>query len=510
MPITFACPECDKTFKVSDEMAGRKGKCNACGATMLIPGKVKASSSSNGSAKSRDEIDDEDDRDYEDEPRSRTRRKRDDDDDYEVVRTKSRRRDDDDDFDDEPEGEERPRRKKKRKQKKARSLMGLWVALGIGSILVIMGGAYFAVAFALNIWPFGAAGEAMKFMPDNCKILVSVKWDEIEKSQLFQDLKSANPDFDKALGGNNDSELQFLRKKGIDSILMGLSGEADKLVGGKPNGCMVVTLREGTSGKELLDSRKDSSSYKETKAGSYTVYENNKDAFSVVSSKMIIVGDKDVVSAILKRDKKPEIPEGLKAVMDQVSFSKPLAVAADTKGALTAEKVPLLMLVGLDKIGAEIEGIALQASVGADINLECFVNCKSAQGANDLKKKIDEQAKGPSVPKEAADITNSLTVTTSGGTLTAALTVKGETLKNLTKMFPGVSGAPPDRAAGRRSRLNNPAGTDQPSGTNQPSGPAVNPQTNPQQRNNPGQQGRPGGARPGRPGGGGRPGSPPG
>jgi hypothetical protein len=501
MPITFACPECDKTFKVSDEMAGRKGKCNGCGATMLIPGKVRASSSSNGSAKSRDEIDDEDDRDYEDEPRSRARRRRDDDDDYEVVRTKSRRQDDDD-LDDEPEEEERPRRKKKRKKKKARSLMGLWVSLGIVSTLTIMGAAYFAVAFALNIWPFGGAGEAMKFMPDNCKVLISVKWDEIEKSQLFNDLKNNNPSIEKVLGGNSDNEMQFFRKKGIDSLLIGFNSDVGALTGGTPKGCLVATVKESTTGKEALDAHKDASAYKESKIGSYTMYENSKDAFSVVSSKMIVLGDKDVVSAVLKRDKKPELSEGLKAAMDQISFSKALAIAADTKGALTSSKMPMLQMTGVGQAAEEIEGFALQASVTTDLSLDCFLICKSAKGAEDLKKKYEDSVKeaskmGAFLPKEATELMNSVKVSTSGGNLNANVTISGETIKGLAKnplMAGGLGGPPAGGGRDAKTRTLNPGGAKSPSGGNtQPTVPGGN---------------RPGGGRPGGAGGKRPPGGP--
>ncbi|MCC9602928.1 TIGR00266 family protein [Stieleria sp. JC731] len=35
--IQFACPSCQKHYKVADEMAGKKGKCKECGQLMMIP-----------------------------------------------------------------------------------------------------------------------------------------------------------------------------------------------------------------------------------------------------------------------------------------------------------------------------------------------------------------------------------------------------------------------------------------------------------------------------------------
>ena len=36
--INFKCDSCGKAFSVSDEMAGRKGKCKGCGKSLLVPG----------------------------------------------------------------------------------------------------------------------------------------------------------------------------------------------------------------------------------------------------------------------------------------------------------------------------------------------------------------------------------------------------------------------------------------------------------------------------------------
>lgn len=37
MAIDFACQSCGKSFSVKDELGGKKGKCTACGAVMIVP-----------------------------------------------------------------------------------------------------------------------------------------------------------------------------------------------------------------------------------------------------------------------------------------------------------------------------------------------------------------------------------------------------------------------------------------------------------------------------------------
>src|SRR5258708_33786923 len=126
MTSAFSGPECDKTFKVSDDMAGRKGKCNTCGSTMLIPNKIGATAKRGLGRKSTDEPDEEEDWQDEDEPRGRVRRGRDEDDDYEGAQSRSRSRDNE--VDDEINDDDRPRRRKRRK-KKSVSKLALWPSL---------------------------------------------------------------------------------------------------------------------------------------------------------------------------------------------------------------------------------------------------------------------------------------------------------------------------------------------------------------------------------------------
>jgi len=461
MTIAFSCPECDKTFKVSDDMAGRKGKCNNCGATMQIPNKIGATAKRGLGRKSTDEPDEDEDWQGEDEPRGRVRRGRDEDDDYEVTRSRRRGRNDevDDEVDDEIDDDDRPRRRKRRK-KKSSSKMALWVSLASAGALLFLGGGYFVLAFAIGIWPFGGPGEAMKFMPDDCKVLISVKWDDIEKSQVFQDLRKSNPDIEKKFGGDAEKAFELFKKKGVDTVLIGLSGNAASLMGGggSPKGCVVVTFKESISGKECLDAHKDGGSYKENKVGSYTVYEGPTDSFSVVSSKMVVFGDKDVLSSVLKRDKKLDVSERLKAAIDKVNFSKGVAIAADVKdltpagskgpgGAPGGGKDPM---AGFQKAGEEVEGMAMQVTVGSDIGIECTLMCKSAKGAEDIKKTAEGLSAmlgflGGAVPKEAKEILDSLKVNVAGTTVTATLTIKGAAITNLAKnpFMGGGFGGPP-------------------------------------------------------------------
>jgi hypothetical protein len=46
MAIVFACEHCGKRFEVSDDLAGKRGRCKQCGLTFVIPGKRPAATPS--------------------------------------------------------------------------------------------------------------------------------------------------------------------------------------------------------------------------------------------------------------------------------------------------------------------------------------------------------------------------------------------------------------------------------------------------------------------------------
>lgn len=105
MPITFDCP-CGKSLRVSDEHAGRRVKCPACGAVVVAP-----------KPQQQFEVVEEEEPDFEiveDQPRkipsARPAKPSTDDDDDEPRPKKKPYRDDDDD-------EPRPRKKKKRRRR---------------------------------------------------------------------------------------------------------------------------------------------------------------------------------------------------------------------------------------------------------------------------------------------------------------------------------------------------------------------------------------------------------
>jgi len=187
MPISIACPHCDWTGKVKDDLAGKNGKCPTCGEVVPIPKRSAPPPVRGKKAADPDVVDDanifDDTQVVEDEPRPkskrparrddeddrppRSHRRTDDEDDDDRLRKSRRLRDDDDDDDDyrprkarrlrDEEDDDRPR-KRRRPSRRAvprqtsGSKKSLAILGGIGLILLGIG-LFVVFLLALNrIW----------------------------------------------------------------------------------------------------------------------------------------------------------------------------------------------------------------------------------------------------------------------------------------------------------------------------------------------------------------------
>lgn len=160
MPISVAC-DCGKSFRVKDELAGRKIRCPHCDTSLRVPGGEKSAGGAARSSQavvagdrprpprmpSRGDLEDEEDR----RPSSRRRPPRDEDEDDENFPRRSRRsRDDDEDV-------EPPRPKKKKKKKRSRSGGGGGFSIAVhpqiitGLLMMIGASAWFIIGLANGI-----------------------------------------------------------------------------------------------------------------------------------------------------------------------------------------------------------------------------------------------------------------------------------------------------------------------------------------------------------------------
>jgi hypothetical protein len=356
MAITFACPGCKQTYRVPDDVAGRKTQCKKCGMMLLVPSAVTRPAPPPAAPIAPTPM-------APPTPEAV----------WENVT--------------QAPAEPAPRIVKRRSRKK------LFILLGAAFLVL---GLCLASGVGVGLWWYfspSGPGDELKYMPDNCQMLASVRVEQILKSDAYAELKREVPEAEELL--KKEPKL-LLPLDDIAVISMGLSfKDAD-------NAIVVIQTKSAVSAADIKSHRKNES-YKEVQVGRYTLYEGNSEAFCIAESKLVVFGKAAAVRKVLERDKKPELSEGMKAAIKQVDFSKSMVVAINTKGvelpkssdpAGPANPVPGPIDLpditkNLENLIKEIEGVGLELQVRADMETTFTLICQDSKTAEDYRKLID-------------------------------------------------------------------------------------------------------------------------
>jgi hypothetical protein len=443
MSIAFSCPDCDKSFKVPDAMAGRKAKCSGCGATILISNVLGLTEKPTTKIKSKARIvEDEDDYQEEDAAPRKRRSRRAEVDDVD---------DPDDDFDDANDDRTRKSKKKRGASKTKKKSRAMLLAL-VGFLVLGLCGAGGLGGVALwYFWP--ASAESLKFAPDNCKIVAVINIEQIENSKAYETISKESPKFKKDFGDPLKSDA--LTKAGVSQVTIAGAGSVSINGMGGPGAddqtVIVVKTKNSIDAKDILADKNNKGPYKEATVNGYTLYEGPSDAFCVPDKKHVVAGKADILRKVLQRDKKPEFSENMNAAMKKVDFSKSVAVAMDSAGA--AGNSPFAK----DLNSMELQWAALEANCKTDIDVTITVQSKSENGAKEIKKKADDLVKtlkslkdmGAAFGAKQPDLFDEPKMEVSGSTFTAKLTLKADAIAQSSKnqqgfdFFNGPGGNPP-------------------------------------------------------------------
>jgi hypothetical protein len=416
MSIAFSCPDCGKTFKVPDELAGRKAKCSGCGVTILISQAVGLT----------------------EKPTARTRSKAapvDEEDDWEGIQETPRKRrssrrtvvdDVDDDYADE-EPDPKSRKKRKAPKKKSRAMILALLAFLVLGLCGASGLGGFAIWW---FWP--SSSDLLDYAPNNCRMVIVFNLDKIEASKAYESISKESKNFDKTF--NQEFASNAFKKAGVSQVMVAGSGNISITAGGGTNDDTIVAVK--TKDKITADDIKNDASakgpFKESSVGKYTLYEGATDAFCVIDGKKVIFGKAATLRAVLQRDKKPDFSDNMKAAMKKADLSKDIAVAVDSSGSVSNSPF------AKDLASLELEWAALQVDLGTDIALTLTVQSRSEKGANEIKKKFDDllnmlksfQAIAPG----AGDLwAVSPQTAVSGSSFTATATLKAEAIAKASK-----------------------------------------------------------------------------
>jgi phage FluMu protein Com len=426
MTIAFQCSGCDNQFRVADTMAGRKGKCPKCGTINLIPDSSEpaprsapppprtASGNRSAAVKRSPEA-------VRPAPPP-------------LPRSRKAARKDEFDFEDDDvredvdrdEEEERPSRRRKKKKGFPFLFVGLGCGLGLLLLFGVGGAAWY-------FWPSGI-GDDLRYMPNGCQMIASVRLDQMLDSEAVKQVKREFPDLEKKVLDKDLEKEVGLGPTNIERVTFGAN-----FSGQEPDIVAVVHTKTSVQASDLTAKMRRGKDVKESKVGSYTIYESSGpagDAFCIVNSKLVVGGPSKSVRAVLQRDKKPDFSASMQAAMNQVNFSDTYALALDVKSLPKDGGNAGLMPGGLGNFSATkmiggVDGFALSGKVATDVTLKATVLCKDNQSATDLKKQIDGALvtvrQSEFVPKDFANLLD-MDLTVSGSNLNLTKTIKVEPL----------------------------------------------------------------------------------
>jgi hypothetical protein len=343
------------------------------------------------------------------------------------------------DEEEDPAEDEPVRRRRLKKRKKEKKSAGMLIAVGMISLFLLLlvgGGGGFA---AWWFWPRN--NDPMKFMPDNCEMILSLKWDELEHSPAYQDLV-------KSPAWHNFNDLQAHLHQNNALVSAGIvriwRGERSRVIAfGNPSASedyiQVIQTKNAIKIDDFLSGDGGTAAFTKEKVGWHTMYVSANDAVCLVDSKTLLVASKkETLRSVLDRDKEPALSDGLKAALDKVNFSKPFVLAASSKGQLQTRGPAVQDPFGFAKAGEQVDGLAVHADVDTDINMSFTIFCKSAKSATDFKSSWDKMLALlrtlPGVPKEGMDLLAGIRLNIAGSNIEGTAAFKTKTLVKLFEM----------------------------------------------------------------------------
>ncbi|OAI54558.1 hypothetical protein AYO44_14690 [Planctomycetaceae bacterium SCGC AG-212-F19] len=376
MPITFNCPGCGKGYSVPESVAGRATKCRACGTAVTIPLASEAAQVGFAAAPSFGS------------PAAAAP----------VAPSRSR-------------------------GKIPFKLIGLTAAALL--VLILIGGLGYAL--------LGSSSPAgMAYMPDDCKMIISVRVAELYNSPAWAEVKKEFPEVEKPIqDAIKDGEM------GPSDIPLMIIGFADVM---KQEGIVAIQTKKPADLTKFHG--KTGVKPTETKVAGYTVLEAPDVAACKLSDKLVLMGNPATLKAILERKKDVKFSDGLQKALKDADMSQGISIAVDVKGFASDPMIGgAAKQSGVDP--TSVEYAVLNIAINKDININSITVCKDAKSADENRKMAEgglimvKKFAGDQMPKEVVDIIDGIKFTTKENRLTAEVTIKVTPIIKAIKPFVG-------------------------------------------------------------------------
>ncbi len=252
------------------------------------------------------------------------------------------------------------------------------------------------VILIIVLWPRATIGADALYMPDDCVTITQARVDAILRSTAIKNVRDEIEDIEDHL---IDKAL-IARPLGIDSSAPGWTLKyaigvnrkdiSTLLTGEAESGAILVLQTNKTYNSDQLLEGDAFAKYDESKIGSHKVYRNLPEkkepslAFTILEDgRKILIGEADLLSATLKRDKAPEFAKELKSALGQVDFGTSYLTAARV-GKDYGRRFRLGFPTGLAP-----ESGSQQMDIGSTVSETTTLNFRESGMASDAKTLLD-------------------------------------------------------------------------------------------------------------------------
>jgi hypothetical protein len=303
------------------------------------------------------------------------------------------------------------------------------IALAI--LLFLAGG---GIGAWMVLGPKGGAGSDLRFVPNDSDFVLSADIKGIISSGAGQKIKARAADMLTALNRSIPKDSKF-KPEDVGRMTIGARAQTGQ-------GAGVVHFNRIVTDQDFADANQRV----KKSVGRYEMNISNRMAFCRIDDRTVAVGEETALREVLERDGPARLSDELTAAMNEVDFSKSLAMAGSLKN-LARAAGPVGANLSAMPFGPDaIRGGGLQADIGDDIRLRGIAIFKDAATAEQMKKMGDgmlaaAKMNSAKMPPDAAKILDSLELSNSGPTIRASVTIGIDTILSLVDSFKGVGGS---------------------------------------------------------------------
>jgi hypothetical protein len=308
-------------------------------------------------------------------------------------------------------------------------------------------------------------GSEQKYFPDRTQLVLSIQVDKALNSDLIKNVRTDRKDepFD-----DKTTENRFgIPLSQIERITVaGSTADAKEMV-------WIFRTRKSIKAGDIK-SNLGRSNYDDTNMNGFIIYQANDESqysFCVVEDKVVLFAPMSTLQAILKRGKKPVLPETMMTALAKADFSRTVAFAINFKELrkesdkdLNNHPIPVTQLVrnlgtwlgkeDLEKQFRNLESLSGSITVKSEVTGEIIAICSDSSSCDELKSclasgllkvktrdKVDEDTREAALDNAFRELSQTAMFSQNGNTLTITFSLPRDPM---TRVIKTVDGGPDD------------------------------------------------------------------